>query len=417
MWVGPRVVSVARVRKISRAWAWIQSHPAAADAALAAALLGAAIWSSHVYTDLFSGDPKLQAPDATENIVGLAAVVLPLALRRRAPLTVLVASTAAYIAYVVLLGPVVEGSITVIAVALAVYSAATHGRARRRDWACGICLVAIVGLIVFNNPFGYPLEYQLLQVLVYVALFCALWSLGAALNSRRRRAEELLERTVELEREREENARRAVFDERVRIARELHDVVAHHVSMMGVQAGAARIVLGRDPVKAQQALASIEGSSRQAVVELHRLLGFLRQEGDPDDLGSQPGLGQLDGLAASISDSQLAIEVRVEGERRLVAATIDVSAYRIVQEALTNVVKHAGASRADVHVRYWPDELELEIVDDGRGNGASSSAPGGLGLIGMRERAVLHGGQLTAGRVAGGGFAVRVRLPTPAGAL
>jgi signal transduction histidine kinase len=248
-------------------------------------------------------------------------------------------------------------------------------------------------------------------------LFCALWSLGAALDSRRRRAEELLERTVELELEREENARRAVFDERVRIARELHDVVAHHVSMMGVQAGAARIVLGRDPVKAQQALASIEGSSREAVVELHRLLGFLRQEGDPDDLGSQPGLGQLDGLAASISDSRLTVEVRVEGEQRPVAATIDVSAYRIVQEALTNILKHSGASRADVHVRYWPDELELEIVDDGRGNGASSSAPGGLGLIGMRERAVLHGGRLTVGPVAGGGFAVRVRLPTPAGAL
>ena len=405
------------LRRVSRAWAWIQSHPAAADAALAVALLGAAVWSLHVYTDFYSGAPV--QPDATKNMVGLAAVVLPLALRRRAPLTVLLASTAAYIASIVLLDPFVEGSITTIALSVAVYSAATHGRARRRDWVCGICLVAIVGLIVFYNPTGFriPSQYRLLEVLVVVALFCALWSLGAALNSRRRRAGELLERTVELEREREENARRAVFDERVRIARELHDVVAHHVSMMGVQAGAARIVLGRDPVRARQALASIEGSSREAVVELHRLLGFLRQAGDPDDLGSQPGLEQLDGLAASISDSRLTVEVRVEGEPRPVAATIDVSAYRIVQEALTNVLKHAGASRADVHLRYWPDELELEIVDDGRGNGASSSAPGGLGLIGMRERAVLHGGQLTAGRVAGGGFAVRVRLPTPAGAL
>ena len=189
---------------------------------------------------------------------------------------------------------------------------------------CGVCLVAIVGLTVFNNLPGVPLRWRLVPVLVNSTFFCAFWALGAALDSCRRRAGELLERTVELEREREENARRAVFDERVRIARELHDVVAHHVSMMGVQAGAARIVLGRDPVKAGQALASIEGSSREAVVELHRLLGFLRQAGDPDDLGSQPGLGQLDGLAASISDSRLTVEVQVEGDPRPVAATIDV---------------------------------------------------------------------------------------------
>ena len=395
----------------------LRSHPAAADAALAAALLGAAIWSWGAYTDFFStGSPQFQA-HAAESAVCLAAVVLPLALRRRAPLTVLVASTVAYIVYVALLGPFEEESITVIALSLAVYSAATHGRAPRRDWVCGVCLVAIAGLIVFSKLPGVPWRFWLLEVLVNVALFCALWSLGAALDSRRRRAEQLLERTVELEVEREENARRAVFDERVRIARELHDVVAHHVSMMGVQAGAARIVLGRDPVKAGQALASIEGSSREAVVELHRLLGFLRQAGDPDDLGSQPGLGQLDRLAASIGDSRLTVEVRLEGEPRPVAATIDVSAYRIVQEALTNVLKHSGASRADVHVRYWPDELELEIVDDGRGSAAPSSAPGGLGLIGMRERAALHGGRLTVGPVAGGGFAVWVRLPTPAGVL
>jgi signal transduction histidine kinase len=257
----------------------------------------------------------------------------------------------------------------------------------------------------------------LLLALVNVALVCALWSLGAALSSGRRRAKELLQRALELEREREENARRAVFEERVRIARELHDVVAHHVSMMGVQAGAARVVLGRDPVKATDALASVEASSRQAVMELHRLLGFLRQAGDPEDLGPQPGLGELHRLAASMSHSELTVAVNVEGEQRPLALTVDVSAYRIVQEALTNTLKHSGASRADVHLRYWPDELEIEIVDDGHGNGSPSSAPGGLGLIGMRERAALHGGQLAAGRSPGGGFAVRVTLPTPDGAL
>ena len=116
-------------------------------------------------------------------------------------------------------------------------------------------------------------------------------------------------------------------------------------------------------------------------------------------------------------DSDLAVAVSIEGERRALPPTVDVSAYRIVQEALTNTLKHSAASRADVHVRYWPDELEVEIVDDGRADGGSSPAPGGLGLIGMRERAALHGGQLSAGPAAGGGFAVKVRLPTPAGAL
>jgi signal transduction histidine kinase len=317
---------------------------------------------------------------------------------------------------VVLLGPNVEGAITVIALALAVYSAAAHGCARRSNWVCASCLVAIVGLLLLENPLDYPLQYRLVTVLLNVALFCAFWSLGAALGSGRRRAKELLQRTRELELEREENARRAVVEERVRIARDLHDVLAHHVSMIGVQAGAARVVLTRDPAKAKEALTSVETSSRQAVLEMHRLLGFLRQADDEDHLAPQLGLDQLRNLAMSMSGSELNVEVRVEGEERSLPPMVHVSAYRIVQEALTNTLKHAGASRADVHVRYLSGELELEIVDDGRGDGASTT-PGGLGLIGMRERATLHGGQLTAGPAAGGGFAVRVRLPTPNGGL
>ena len=247
-------------------------------------------------------------------------------------------------------------------------------------------------------------------------LFAIAWLAGFALRERAAQAEAAEERAIQAEREREENARRAVFEERVRIARELHDVVAHHVSMMGVQAGAARVVIDRDRGKAKEALSAIESSSREAVAELHRLLGFLRQAGDRDDLAPQPGLGQLSRLAASMSDSELAVEVSIEGESRSLPPTVDVSAYRIVQEALTNTLKHSAASHADVHVRYWPDELEVEIIDDGRPSGVPSSASGGLGLIGMRERAALHGGQLSAGPAAGGGFTVKVRLPTQAGA-
>jgi signal transduction histidine kinase len=283
------VVSTAR-----RAWAWIQSHPLVADASLAAVLLGAAIVSSNVELEnLRLGDPAYRAPSPVAVVAGAAAVVVPLVLRRLAPLSVLVACTAGFLLSRLALDAG-DATITAIALSLAVYSAAAHGRARWRIWVCGVCLVAVMGELLREVIVDFPpdlpnrLLNQILALLINLALFWAMWALGGALGSGRRRAKELLERTVELEREREENARRAVFDERVRIARELHDVVAHHVSMMGVQAGAARVVIGRDPVKAKAALASIEASSRQAVLELHRLLGFLRQAGDRDDLAPSP---------------------------------------------------------------------------------------------------------------------------------
>jgi signal transduction histidine kinase len=404
-------------------WAWIQSHPLAADAVLAAALLGAALVSSAVEIENRDAlDPSYRPPSTAVLIAGVAPMVVPMALRRWAPLSTLVACTAGFLLSRVVLDAG-DATITTIVLSLAVYSAAAHGLPRWRNWVCAACLVAVMAELWREVNVDVPPELQnvllvqILALLLNLVLFCAMWALGAAVGSGRRRARELLARTVELEHEREENARRAVFDERVRIARELHDVVAHHVSMMGVQAGAARVVIDRDPVRATEALASIEESSREAVLELHRLLGFLRQAGDPDALAPQPGLGQLPALAASMSDAELTVDVRVEGEERPLPATVDVSAYRIVQEALTNALKHAGASRADVHLRYWPDALELEIVDNGHPNGASPSASGGLGLIGMRERAALHGGQLSAGPAAGSGFAVRVTLPTPDGAL
>jgi signal transduction histidine kinase len=273
----------------------------------------------------------------------------------------------------------------------------------------GLGLAIVVGAsatLVDNIP-GHSVDE-----LVFVPVdFVVAWVAGFAVRARAEQAE--------LAESRATRAEHAVFEERVRIARELHDVVAHHVSMMGVQAGAARVVIDRDRIKAKEALTAIEVSSRQAVGELHRLLGFLRQVGDQDDLlAPRPGLSQLPRLAASMSESGLAVSVGVEGEERSLPPMVGVSAYRIVQEALTNTLKHAAASRADVRVRYWPEELEVEIIDDGRGATApSGTSPGGLGLIGMRERAALHGGQLTAGPVSGGGFDVRVRLPTSDGAL
>jgi signal transduction histidine kinase len=275
--------------------------------------------------------------------------------------------------------------------------------------------VVLIGaaVVVYNDP-----THGTGELFFTPALFAIGWLAGFALRERAAQAAAAERRASDAERGREENARRAVFEERVRIARELHDVVAHHVSMMGVQAGAARVVIDSDRVKAKAALTAIEVSSRQTVRELHRLLGFLRQAGDQDNLAPRPGLSQLPRLAASMSASKLAVAVSIEGEERSLPPMLGVSAYRIVQEALTNTLKHAAASRADVRVRYWPHELEVEIIDDGHGAPArSGTSPGGLGLIGMRERVALHGGQLTAGPVSGGGFAVRVKLPIPDGAL
>ena len=278
----------------------------------------------------------------------------------------------------------------------------------------GLAVVLIgAAVIVYNDP-----THGAGDLVFTPGLFAIGWLAGFALRERAAQVDAAEQRATDAERGREENIRRAVFEERVRIARELHDVVAHHVSMMGVQAGAARVVIDSDRVKAKAALTAIEVSSRQTVGELHRMLGFLRQAGDQDDLAPRPGLSQLPRLEASMSESELAVEVSIEGEERSLPPMIGVSAYRIVQEALTNTLKHAAASRADVRVRYWPDELEVEIIDDGRGATAlSGTSPGGLGLIGMRERAALHGGQLTAGPASGGGFAVRVKLPTSDGVL
>jgi signal transduction histidine kinase len=346
-------------------------------------------------------------------VPAVALVVLPLLARRRfafgAPVAVWVVAAAL---------SVVDGNVvTALGVLFATGMAAGFllgnvSNVARSRIGLAVTLGAAT-LIAYNDPTRDTAEF-----VVTPGLFGIAWLAGFALRERSALAASAEQRALDAERKREENARRAVFAERVRIARELHDVVAHHVSMMGVQAGAARLVIDRDRDKAKDALGAIEQSSRHAVAELHRLLGFLRQDGDEDGLAPQPGVGQLERLVASMGDTQLAVVISVEGEVRALPQMVDVSAYRIVQEALTNTLKHARASHAEVHLRYWPDELEVEVVDDGRGtHNGKAHRDGGLGLIGMRERATLHGGRLTAEAAPGGGFAVRVRLPTPDGAL
>jgi signal transduction histidine kinase len=201
-----------------------------------------------------------------------------------------------------------------------------------------------------------------------------------------------------------------VVEERARIARELHDAIAHNVSMMVVQAGAERRVLEGDNASTRDVLETIEQVGRGALTEMRRLVGMLRSDAR-DPLAPQPGLDDLPTLVSQVREAGLPVELDVEGDRRDLPVGIELSAYRIVQEALTNALKHAGNARATVRVRYGSESLELEIVDDGAG-GELPVASGGHGLVGMRERVALYGGRFDAGRKPGGGFSVRVLLPT-----
>jgi signal transduction histidine kinase len=218
------------------------------------------------------------------------------------------------------------------------------------------------------------------------------------------------ERRAQLaERERDMAAREAVLDERARIARELHDVIAHHVSMIVLQAGAERRTLGDTNGPTREVLETIERSGRGALTEMRRLLGMLRDD-ETQPLAPQPRLNDVSNLVAQLREAGLPVELHIDGERRELAAGIELSAYRIVQEALTNALKHGGDARAGVHLHYGADTLELEIIDDGTGTG-SRPPNSGHGLVGMRERVALHGGLLDAGRRPNGGYAVRVQLP------
>jgi signal transduction histidine kinase len=240
-------------------------------------------------------------------------------------------------------------------------------------------------------------------------LYTGVWLAGRLFRDRQRLAAALQARTTALEREQEETARLAIAEERARIARELHDVVAHSVSVMVVQAGAERLALGPGRDSTHQTLVSIEKTGRQALAEMRRLLGVLRKEDEELALAPLPSLDHLDSLVAHVREAALPVEFRIEGPRRTVPAGVDISAYRIVQEALTNAMRHAGPARARLVVRYGEREVEVEVADDGQGSQTANG--GGHGLVGMRERVALYGGELETGPREGGGFTVRATIP------
>jgi signal transduction histidine kinase len=348
-------------------------------------------------------------------LVLLVALVPALLVRRRLPGTSLAAVAGLQIGMLALGMP--PGA-NFAAELVAPYSVAAHGSRRMRLATAAAAGVALV--IIALPRFGRWSRGDALALMIAGA---GAWLVGSVLRERRAGVAELAERTARLERERELEARRAAAEERLRIARELHDVVAHNLSVVVVQAQAAQRILDRDSERARGVVVSIERTGREALDEMRRLLGVLRAgepstgtDAEEDGLfGPQPGLARIGDLVEQVGRAGLPVTVRVEGTERPLTAAIDLSAFRIVQEALTNSLKHAGPARAEVVLRYRPDHLELTVSDDGRGGSAAlDGGPvprSGHGLVGMRERVELFGGDLAAGPRQGGGYQVRARLP------
>jgi signal transduction histidine kinase len=329
--------------------------------------------------------------------IALAMTAL-LLLRLRAPVpTLLLELAALQVATSVNTVPNNDPMSVVLPVMVAFYSAGAHTRGRALAVSSLVLLAAVVGAMIQDES-----SLNLSGFLFFGFFMGAPFLAGVAIGIRR-------ERELLLERERDEKARAAVAEERTRLARELHDVVAHAISVIVLQARGARHALADDPDDSRRAIDAIERTASQALGEMRRLLAILRADDDAAALAPQASLAHLDVLVEEVRAAGLPVEIRVDGEARELSPGLDASAFRIVQEALTNALKHAGRARAVVTVRYGTELLEVEVADDGVGG--SNGDAGGHGLLGMRERAAVFGGRIEAGPRTGGGYVVRASLP------
>jgi signal transduction histidine kinase len=358
-------------------------------------------------------------PDALAVLLTLGQAV-PLVWRRRAPRTVLAVTFVAATVHLVLGYQPTWAQVGMLA---ALYTVAAHSPRRQSVVTGMLFTVGLVGYgVVAERMYPSATVEESVQGWVFTLVqFATAWFLGDLQKRRLAYTSKLEALNAQLADEQELRARWAVAEERGRIARELHDVVAHSVSVMVVQAGAARRSIAGNPDQATAALTQIEATGRQALAEMRRLLGLLRdRRGGTEALSPQPSLAHLDSLVVAAREAGLPVELTVEGEPRPLPAGIDLSAYRIVQEALTNSLKHAGPARATVRVCYGRQALEVQVWDDGRGRNGRVAEDGrldgdGHGLIGMRERVALFGGALEVGPRPGGGFRVAARLPLEGG--
>jgi signal transduction histidine kinase len=363
-------------------WNWLRRHPMLVDVGVVAFLLfataGASFHRAH--------------HDVAAFVLGTIET-LPLLLRRRYPVAVLAAVTGVVVVMIAL-----DVWVIPFQLGLALYTLPAN-RDRRLAWRAGaasIVAVALAAGIDSDDDFGVAVAK--------IVFLAAAWLLGDSLGSRRAYVREIEEKADRLEREREAHARQLVAEEQARIGRELHDVVAHALSVVVIQAAAADDVFDADPGRAREPIRAIESAARSALGDLRRVLGLLH-EGTP--LEPQPGLERLDELVGHVRATGLEVALTFEGVPRSMPAAVELSAYRIVQEALTNTLKHADAKHASVVVRYG-DLLSVEVRDDGRG---VDGADEGRGLVGMRERAAMLGGTVTAGDAPGGGYLVTAELP------
>ena len=385
------------VRHVTRLWSFARRN--GLEVLIAIAALEGAI-------EVALKDRGTRAPDSSTWFAAPAAaiVVLPLLARRRfafaAPVSVWVLAAAVSFAD----APLVEFTAGIgFAGMAASFLLGNLPRAAqaRLGLAVVVCAAATIAANDADNAAG--------DVIFTPLLFSIPWMAGYAVRERATEAEAAEARARLAEREQEAAARVAVAEERTRIARELHDVVAHAVSVMVLQVGAIRHNLPPEQADDRDALEGVERTGRTALAEMRRLLGALRREDDEPDLSPQPGLGSLDPLLDGFRRAGLPVRLRIDGAPVPLPRTLDLSAYRIVQEGLTNTLKHAQAGRADVLVRYAPDELRIDVRDDGHGTGAGDGL--GHGLVGVRERVKIYGGEMTAGAAEGGGFLLSTRLP------
>ena len=378
-----------------------------ADAGLgiaAAGLIAVAVW----------GSPRLIGSEAIAGPSWLLALLplllgAPLVLRRRAPLLMWLAIWAGIALLSLLAYNSLRGLAFTFILFAAAYALGAHASFRRA--VAGLVLIAPLVVVISHRgelalAFTRGEQGGQAAVALSVLQLMAFWLAGVFVHTRRQAAS-LAARSAALQRQ----AEQATAAERARIARELHDIVAHHLSVIVLQAAGARA--SGKPAAAP--LEKIENSARQALAETRRLLGVLRDPDEETGLAPQPGLGDLDALAAAVRAAGVPVNLIIDGDLAAIPAAMDVSVYRIVQEALTNILKHAGPARAEVTIGCEQDAVTIEVTDNGTGQPGNGSPGGGHGLAGMRERAAVFGGELAAGPRPGGGYAVRARLPLGGG--
>ncbi len=366
----------------------------AVDRLLAVALAVAAIFEV-LMVDSGKGPPAA-------NIAVALVYTVPLAWRRTHLVAVVACVLGAALTMAVFLTPMQDLFIPLLVILIVAYSCGAQQDARSA-WASVVVIAAGMVAVISTMPDRAPADYFFPTMFMVMA-----WLAGRAIHSRTRLTEALHEAAAQAAEEHDDEVRRAAAEERRRIAREMHDLVAHSMSVMVVQAGGARRILDRDPARALEAAERIERTGREALAEMRHLLGVLHPGEEARALAPQPTLAELDALIARARAAGLPVVLHEDGERRPLPAGLDLAAYRIVQEALTNALKHAGGAATEVTVTWGAVELAIEVRDRGR---VRSTGDGGHGLVGMRERVRVYGGELETGPARGGGWRVRATLP------